>query len=111
MSSRAERFGWAMYDFANSSYTTVIITVYYAVIFPKVVVGDAPDYKLGNFLWSASLAAGYLLTVLLLPVLGAVMDHAGHKKAFLLASTVVTVLATAGLGLAGPGSVMLAVLL
>lgn len=106
--SRAEVLGWAMYDFANSSYTTVVITVYYGIVFSKVIVGDGPDYRLGNLLWSVSLSASYALTVLALPVLGALMDSAGHKKRFLFACTLVTVLATAGLGLAGPGAVPLA---
>lgn len=107
--TRTEQFGWAMYDFANSSYTTVIVTVYYAVVFPKIIVGDAEaEYRLGNFLWSLSLSVSYALVVLSLPLLGALMDHVGHRKRFLLASTVLTVIATAALGLAGPGAVALA---
>lgn len=109
--ARSEIFGWAMYDFANSSYTTVIVTVVYAVVFPRVIVGDAPDFTRGNLLWSLSLAASYGLVVLTLPVLGAIMDELGRKKAFLFASTVVTVVATAGLALAPPGAVGLAMLL
>lgn len=109
--SRAEIFGWAMYDFANSSYTTVIVTVVYAVVFPRLIVGDGPDFALGNLLWSVTLAASYGLVVLTLPVLGALMDQVGRKKTFLLASTWVTVGATAALGLAPPGSVALAMAL
>jgi UMF1 family MFS transporter len=39
---KKELFGWAMFDFANSSYTTVIITVVYAVMFPEIIVGPDP---------------------------------------------------------------------
>jgi len=67
-----EIFGWAMFDFANSSYTTVIVTVVFSVIFPRLVVGDAPDYRLGNLLWSVALSASYGLVVLTAPVLGAI---------------------------------------
>jgi len=109
--SRAEVFGWAMYDFANSSYTTVIITVCYSVVFPRLIVGDAPDYRLGNLLWSVALSISNLLVVFTLPVLGAIMDQVGHRKAFLLASTVLTAAATAALALAGPGDVVLAMVL
>ncbi|MCX7680282.1 MAG: MFS transporter, partial [Spirochaetes bacterium] len=55
-SSNKEIFGWAMFDFANSSYTTVIITVVYCVIFTKLSVGDAPEYRMGNLLWSVALS-------------------------------------------------------
>ena len=78
--TRTEVLGWAMYDFANSSYTTVIITVYYAVAFPKIVVGDGPEFRTGNFLWGVTLAASYLLSVILLPFLGAWMDGVGHRN-------------------------------
>ncbi len=105
---RREVFGWAMYDFANSSYTTVIITVAYAVVFPKLIVGDGPDYARGNFLWSTTLSIGNLLVVLTLPVLGAMMDTLGHRKRFLAASTVLTAVPTALLYFAGPGDEYLA---
>ena len=54
--SRKELFGWAMFDFANSSYTTVIITVVFCVIFSRLIVGDGPEFRLGNLLWSASIS-------------------------------------------------------
>jgi MFS transporter, UMF1 family len=97
-----------MYDFANSSYTTAIITVYYSVLFPRVIVGDGPEFRHGNLLWSVTLSASYALVVLTLPALGAWMDVVGRRKQFLLASTLVTVLGTGALALAGPGSVALA---
>lgn len=108
---KREVFGWAMFDFANSSYTTVIITVVYAVVFPKVIVGDAPDFRRGNLLWSLALAATYLLVVVTAPFFGAMMDFRAQKKRFLFASYAGTVVATAALGLAGPGDVALAMAL
>lgn len=108
---RREVFGWAMYDFANSSYTTVIITVAYAVVFPRLIVGDGPDYARGNFLWSTALSLANLLVVLTLPFLGALMDNLGHRKRFLLASTVLTAVPTALLYVAGPGDEYLAMAL
>jgi UMF1 family MFS transporter len=100
-----EIFGWSMFDFANSSYTTVIITVVYATVFPTLIVGDA---RLGNLLWSATLSASYALVVLTAPLFGAIMDFSGSKKRFLMASWLLTVIATAALGLAGPGQTALA---
>ena len=37
-----------MFDFANSSYTTVIITVVYAVMFPEIIVGADQDGTFGT---------------------------------------------------------------
>ncbi|MCW8875285.1 MAG: MFS transporter, partial [Gammaproteobacteria bacterium] len=73
--TRKEIFGWAMFDFANQAYTLLIITVVFGDLFTRVIVGDAQDdYRLGNLLWSLSLATGYFLVVITAPVLGAVMD-------------------------------------
>jgi len=106
-----ELFGWAMFDFANSSYTTVIITVVYSVIFPRIIVGDAPTFPYGNFLWSVALAVSNCVVLLCAPVLGAVMDYSAAKKRFLLVSTAITVLATAALFCVRPGDVWLGIAL
>lgn len=102
-----------MFDFANSSYTTVIVTVVYCVLFTRLIVGaDAEGgHGLGNLLWSVTLSVSYGLVVLTAPVLGAVMDFAAAKKRFLFASYLVTVTATAALGLVGPGHYLWAMLL
>ena len=106
-----EIFGWAMFDFANSSYTTVIVTVVFSVIFPRLVVGDGPDYRLGNLLWSVALSVSYGLVVLTAPVLGAIIDFRAAKKRFLFGSYLITVGATALLYFVSPGQVLLGVAL
>lgn len=108
---RREIFGWAMFDFANQSYTLLIITVVFGDLFTRVIVGDAPDYRLGNLLWSLALASGYLLAVICSPVAGAIMDYTASKKRFLFASYLLTVIATAALYFVAPGYAWLGVLL
>jgi MFS transporter, UMF1 family len=109
--SKKELFGWAMFDFANSSYTTIIITVVFCIIFPRIIVGDAPQYRLGNLLWSASLSISYLVVLLSAPLFGAIMDYTGLKKIFLFGSSILTVIATAALFFVGPGDIILGMLL
>jgi len=111
MASRKEIFGWAMFDFANQAYTTLIITVIFGVTFTRLIVGDAPDFRLGNLLWSISLCVSYALVVLLAPVCGAIMDHASSKKRFLFASYVLTVISTACLYFITPGMIILGMIL
>ncbi len=101
--SRKELFGWAMFDFANSSYTTVIITVVFCIIFPKIIVGDGPEFRSGNLLWSMSLSISYFIVLVTSPLLGAIMDFAGAKKKFLFASYLLTVIATVSLYFVKPG--------
>ena len=95
-----EIIGWAMFDFANSSYTTVIITVAFSVVFPKLIVGDE---KSGNLLWSYALSIALFLVAFSGPILGAIMDFSASKKKFLFGSYIITVLATAALYFVVPG--------
>lgn len=108
---KREIVGWAMFDFANQAYTLLIITVVFGDLFTRVIVGDAPDYRLGNLLWSLALASSYLLAVICSPVAGAIMDYTASKKRFLFASYLLTVVATAALYFVAPGYALLGVLL
>lgn len=56
--SRREAWGWAMYDFANSSYTTVVITAIFSAYFVAVVAGAQAWATLA---WTATLAVSNLL--------------------------------------------------
>lgn len=102
--SRREIFSWAMFDFANSSYTTVIVTVAFGVYFTGLV---APPGK-GDFLWGAAIAVGNLIVLLLSPIVGAVADDSGRKKVFLFFTYAMCVTGTAMLYFATPGRVGLA---
>src|SRR5512135_2003736 len=103
---RREVLGWCAFDFANSSYTTLITTVAFSVYFREAVVG-AGDPS-GDLLWSMAGIAVNLVLIATSPVLGAMADFSGRKKRLLLATVVLTVAATALLSLAGPGHVALA---
>ena len=110
--SKKEIFGWAMFDFANQAYTLLIITVVFGDLFTRVIVGNADgDYRLGNLLWSLSLATSYFLVVVTAPLFGAVMDATATRKQFLFASYLATVFTTAMLWFVAPGWVALGVLL
>lgn len=99
--SGKEIFGWAMFDFANSSYTTVITTVAFSAVFPALIVGEE---RSGNFLWSVAQSIGLLLVVLSGPALGAITDFSASKKKFLFISYIITVVATTALYLVVPGA-------
>ncbi|RKY02006.1 MAG: MFS transporter, partial [Spirochaetes bacterium] len=80
---RREIFGFMMFDFANSSYTTIIITAIFNAYFVKVVVNQANK---GEFLWAVTLSISYFLVIVLGPVFGALADYSGLKKRFLFYS-------------------------
>ncbi len=104
--SRREAWAWAMYDFANSGYTTVVITAVFNAYF-VAVVADGADW--GTLAWTSALGLSYALIILSAPLLGAYADAYACKKRLLLLSTLGCVAGTAGLALAGPGGLGIAI--
>ena len=105
---RRELFGWAMYDFANSGYTTVVITAVFAAYFVGGVAGGADWAPLA---WTVALSISYAIVMLTMPSLGAWADLHGAKKKLLIWSTAGCVVATAAMALVRPGGVLLAMVL
>ncbi len=103
---KREVFGWAMYDFANSGYTTVVLTAVFNSYFVGVVAGGA---EWATFAWTLVIAASSLVVMLTMPALGAYADLHARKKALLAMSTAACVAGTAALALARGGDLWIAV--
>jgi len=103
-----EVFGWALYDFANSGYTTVVLTAVFSAYFVGVV---ASDVTTGTLLWTLTLSVSNLLVMLTIPLIGAWADAHRAKRFLLMLTTLGCVLSTAALSLVGAGSIWLAVCL
>jgi len=95
-----------MYDFANSGYTTVVLTAVFNAYFVGVVAGGAPWATLA---WTLTIGASSLLVMLLMPALGAWADLRAAKKRALMLTTIGCVAGTVLLAFVGPGNVALAV--
>ena len=93
---KREVFGWAMYDFANSGYTTVVITAVFAAYFVGGIAKGAPW---AAFAWTAALSVSYAIVMLTMPAIGAWADLHGAKKRVLVIATIGCVFATAALAL------------
>ncbi|MBN9408963.1 MAG: MFS transporter [Burkholderiales bacterium] len=109
---RREVFGWAMYDFANSGYTTVVLTAVFAAYF---VGGIARGAEWATFAWTVALSISYAIVMLTMPSLGAYADLRAAKKKLLAWVTVGCVVTTAALAFTpraeGTTAVVLAMLL
>ncbi|MFP5398871.1 MAG: MFS transporter [Gammaproteobacteria bacterium] len=103
---KREVFGWAMYDFANSGYTTVVLTAVFSAYFVGGVAGGASWATLA---WTSALALSSLIVMATMPAIGAYADLRGAKKRLLALSTLGCVVTTAALAHAGPGQVAWAV--
>lgn len=104
---RREIFAWSFYDFANSAFTTLVVTFIFSAYFTEAIASD-PDR--GTILWSRAVNISALIVALSTPLLGAIADFSGRKKAFLFLMTVLCVIFTALLFFVGPGTTTRALL-
>ena len=103
---RRELWAWAMYDFANSGYTTVVITAVFSAYFVGIVAGNAPW---ATFAWTLALSVSYALVMVTAPLIGAWADAHASKKKLLWLTTLGCVGFTATLYFASPGALVLAI--
>ncbi|RPI66801.1 MAG: MFS transporter, partial [Ignavibacteriales bacterium] len=84
-------FVWTLFDFANTSYSIVVVTFLYAVYFKKTVASGEP---IGDLYWSIATSISMIVTALIGPILGAIADYAAGKKRFLLFFTLLCIVFT-----------------
>jgi UMF1 family MFS transporter len=98
---RPELRAWALYDWANSVFMTIMILVY-PIYFIQVAAADlAPVVATARIAFAT--AAAMTITALISPVLGAMADHAGIKKRMLALFLGLGAVSTAALYLVGRG--------
>jgi UMF1 family MFS transporter len=102
-----ELWAWAMYDFANSGYTTVVITALFNAYFVAVVAGNAPW---ATFAWTLTLSVSYALILVSAPLIGAYADQHAAKKRLLAITTLGCVLFTALLYFSRPETLWLTII-
>ena len=90
---------WALYDWANSPFTTLIVTFVFSVYFSLGIVGDEIR---GTQLWGNAVSISALIVAVLAPILGAIADAGGPRKPWLLGFTALCVVGSALLWGAGP---------
>ena len=103
-------WSWALYDWANSVFATVVIAGFFPVVFKQYWSAGLTSEQ-GTFWLGSANSTASLLIVLAAPLLGALADCKGWRKHLLLTFMLLGVMATAGLyGVAG-GAWQLALLL
>ena len=114
---RREIFAWTLYDFANTAFSVIVVTVVYAVYFKKYIVGDLKldflglNRNPGDLLWGFGGALSMFLVAVSSPVLGAIADYSSRKKRFLFVYSMVCILATISLYFLSAGMIWQGMLL
>jgi UMF1 family MFS transporter len=94
--------GWAMYDWANSAFYTLIIASVYPVFFERYAAAGA-EKGLATQRHAIATFAALAVVAVISPVLGAAVDMRGGKKKLLAAFLALGVGATLGLAFVGRG--------
>jgi UMF1 family MFS transporter len=102
MKEKGRVFVWTLFDFANTSFSIIVVTFLYAVYFKKTVAGNE---AIGDLYWSISTSIAMVITAFISPLLGAIADYSAGKKRFLLFFTMLCILGTASLYFIGPGQI------
>lgn len=110
-SSRKELVGWAMYDAANSTFATVIVTTVYNAYFVRVIAGSKVGPDTATLLLGLATSIASLLIVFSAPVIGAITDAMRNRKKILLIATIICVGGTALLATVPPGEYITAMAL
>ncbi|MEZ5902266.1 MAG: MFS transporter [Alphaproteobacteria bacterium] len=92
-------FSWCFYDWANTAFSTVIITFIFGVYFARSIVGDETE---GSAQWSFAIAASGFVIAFLGPILGAVADNSGARKHWIFWLSMLCILPSALLWFAMP---------
>jgi len=95
-------FSWSLYDFANSAFTTLIVTFIYSTYFTQAIAANEIE---GTVLWSRAIYISAIIVAILSPVLGAVADNRGYRKRFLILFTLLAVVGSVGLFSPLPGQI------
>jgi UMF1 family MFS transporter len=95
-------FAWYLYDWANSAFTTTIMTAFFPVFFKTYWnYGVEPTVSTARLGFATGLAGS--IVALLSPVLGSIADAGKAKKSFLLFFMLIGTAATASFALVPQG--------
>jgi UMF1 family MFS transporter len=103
--SRGKIFAWTLFDFANTAFSVIVVTVIYSRYFIEQVAGGRLE------LWSIAVSLSMIVAAAIAPPLGAAADSSHNKKLFLWFFTLASIVCTALLYFVEPGMVLLGMVL
>ncbi len=106
--NRSQIFVWTLFDFANTSFSVMIVAVGYSLYFKEIVAGGSGR---GDLLWGIAVSISMLLTAIIAPVLGAAADFSSRRKRFLFGFTLVSIISTSLLYFVNSGMIVTGMIL
>jgi UMF1 family MFS transporter len=100
MREKGRIFVWSLFDFANTAFSVIIVTVIYARYFSNYVAHGQ------RWLWGLAVSVSMIIAALLSPPLGAMADYSRNRKRFLLFFTLVSIICTSLMFFVREGNVL-----
>ncbi|MDF1759813.1 MAG: MFS transporter [Coxiellaceae bacterium] len=97
--SKKAVLSWCLYDWANSAFSTIIITFIFATYFTKAI---APNVITGTAHWGYAIALSGIIIAIISPLLGAIADLKGRRKPWIAGFTLLAIIMSALLWFAKP---------
>ncbi|HEX5634184.1 MAG TPA: MFS transporter [Gemmatimonadales bacterium] len=107
---RPELMAWAMYDWANSAFLTVVVTAVFPIYY-RSVAAQGLDATAATGRFGLATTVALVIAALIAPPLGVLADRTGGMLRLLKRFLVLGVTATAALALVGEGDWLLALAL
>lgn len=95
-------WSWAAYDWANSAFALTVMTTFVPLLLAGYWNDGAPS-SVGTFRLGMANSLSSLAVALLVPVIGALADRSGRRRAWLIMTTMLGVCATGALALVRAG--------
>ncbi|HEX9253239.1 MAG TPA: MFS transporter [Ignavibacteriaceae bacterium] len=105
MTDKKKIFTWTLFDFANTAFSVIIVTVIYSKYFSNYVADGR------KWIWGLAISLSMVIAAFLSPPLGAIADVSRNRKRFLLIFTLVSVVCTALMFFVQKGDILFGFLL
>jgi MFS transporter, UMF1 family len=105
MTDKKKIFTWTLFDFANTAFSVIIVTVIYSKYFSNYVADGR------KWIWGLAISLSMVIAAVLSPPLGAIADVSRNRKRFLLIFTLVSVVCTALMFFVQKGDILFGFLL
>ena len=101
MNNKKKIFIWTLFDFANTAFSVIIVTVIYSKYFSNYVADGR------KWIWGLAISLSMVIAAFLSPPLGAIADVSRNRKRFLLIFTLLSVVCTSFMFFVQKGDVLL----
>ena len=88
------RIGWALFDWANQAFTTIVITFVFAQYFAQGIVQDEVG---AQSMWGIGVGLSAAAIAILAPILGSIADRSGRRRPWVIGFSAMCIALTCGL--------------